>query len=121
MTKRDKDNIPDEEKKAKRKIRAEFREAWSEQKERKERREDRQTRKDKRKQAEWEKRQSEGIESLGPVAAFKLARKELVEHDEVDADYRTLKREVKEERATKKAKKEEDDGAINEGLFGDMI
>ncbi|CAD6566437.1 MAG: ATP-dependent rRNA helicase spb4 [Tremellales sp. Tagirdzhanova-0007] len=121
LTKRDKDNIPDEEKKAKRKIRAEFREAWSEQKERKERREDRQTRKDKRKQAEWEKRQSEGIESLGPVAAFKLARKELVEHDEVDADYRTLKREVKEERATKKAKKEEDDGAINEGLFGDMI
>ncbi len=110
----------DSENKAKRKIQAEMREAWSEQKEKKERKEDRRTRKDKRKQIEWEKAQAEGVKAMGPVAASRLAKKnaEKNEHREVDVEYEALKREIKSERTAKKARiGERENGLV---MFDDM-
>jgi len=93
----------------KRKIQAEMRESWSEQKERKARKEDRKDKKDKRRAAEWAARDTEEI---GPVEAFRRAtKKEKAEEDGEEAggfdiEYKTLRREVKEEKKGKKGKKE---------------
>jgi len=93
----------------KRKIQAEMRESWSEQKERKARKEDRRDKKDKRKAAEWAARDTEEI---GPVEAFRRATKKDKEKEEgegeggFDLEYKTLRREVKEEKKVKKGKKE---------------
>ncbi|ORY27454.1 P-loop containing nucleoside triphosphate hydrolase protein [Naematelia encephala] len=124
--------LEDEERK-KRKIRAEMREAWSDKKDRKTRKEDRRTRKDKRKAAEWEKSQLEGIGDLGLVEAFKRKKglndptdavkdKEKEKDDgEMDKEYETLKKEVKEERAAKKVRKDAAiQGGLGGGAFGDL-
>ncbi len=119
--KKEKDHSVDDEIRAKRKIRAEMRQAWSEQKEKKERKEDRRARKDKRKQADWEKAQAEGEEKLGLVAQFRLGKqkREAEGDEEMDAEYKALKREVKEERTAKKASKEDDEGR-QKRMFGDL-
>ena len=100
----------------KKQIQKEMREAWSEQKERKARKEDRKDKKDKRKAAEWAAKGDQ--EAIGPVEAFRRSKKrpgqddddEDEEEDKVgggfDVEYKNLKREVKQERAAKKGKKE---------------
>jgi hypothetical protein len=104
---------------------------WSEQKERKTHKEERRARKDKQKQAEWEKLQAEGGGEVGMVEAFRRSKKRDLEGDgaeegqsakvvkgvdqkakdedkgELDLDYKALKKEMKEERAGKKGKREE--------------
>lgn len=121
VAKREKVEAPNKTSKVKRKIRAEIREAWSEKKEKRERREDRRKKKDKRKLAEWEKAQAEGGEELGPVAAVRLAKeKHEADNDEMDVEYKALKREVRGERAAKKAKNDENERGGVGGLFGDM-
>ena len=100
-----------------------MREAWSEKKEKKERKKERRTKKDKRKQAEWNKTQADGGEELGPVAAFRLAKKKLEDEGaaEIDADYKAFKREVRDERVAKRSRKEEkESGRLDGGMFGDM-
>ena len=94
----------------KNKIRAEMRESWSEQKDRKNRKEERRISKDRRKAAEWALKDKEEI---GPVEAFKRKRGgqagQAGDGDETqgfDVEYKALKKQVKEERASKKGKKE---------------
>jgi len=92
----------------KRKIAAEMREAWSNQKDRKARKEERREKKDNRKKAEWErKRREEGDDALPmpmPEPTAKRKKTKAVDSED-EADYRSLKREVHEERAAKKANK----------------
>jgi ATP-dependent RNA helicase DDX55/SPB4 len=102
--------IDDEEGAQKRKIRAELREAWSEQKDKKVKKEERRDKKDKRKQAEWEAKLAAG-EEVGQVEAFKRAR---VEGEEVTAEYKALKREMKGEKGPKRVQVEE------KGMFDDL-
>jgi len=121
--KKNTDTSLNDETKAKRKIRAEMRVAWSEQQERQRSRDERKTKKDKRKQAEWEAKQAEGSEEMGRVAAFRLAKKKLEEDgdEEMNADYRVMKREIKEERSANMAKREHEGGdVLPSGMFGDM-
>jgi len=94
----------------KRKIRAELREAWSEQKEKKVKKEERRDKKDKRKQAEWEAKLAAG-EEVGHVEAFKRAR---LEGEEVTKEYKALKREMKGEKGPRKIHVEE------KGMFDDL-
>ena len=102
----------------KRKIQAEMRSAWSEQKERKARKEERRDKKDKRKAAEWAA-QGGHQEDIGPVEAFRRAKRgvdadEAVmagsddegEKEDFDHEYKALKKEVKAERLAKKSRKE---------------
>ncbi|WVR03847.1 hypothetical protein IAU60_000844 [Kwoniella sp. DSM 27419] len=126
---------------AKRKIGAEMREAWSEQKERKGRKDERRDKRDKRKQAEWEARQASGDlpqGALAPIAAARAAKKAaLLEQQQLQAkndgghsgeessdedalEYKSLKKEVREERASKKAKKEGAAGGMGGGMFDDL-
>ncbi|WVQ83621.1 ATP-dependent rRNA helicase SPB4 [Cryptococcus sp. DSM 104549] len=115
---------------AKRKIKAEMREAWSEQKERKTRKEDRRERKDAKKQYEWEQEQAAGggleAGALGPIAALraekrKKERKEMEDNgsgeEEMGVEYKALKKEIKEERASKKTKRDVGGGGIGGGMF----
>ena len=100
----------------KKQIQKEMREAWSEQKERKARKEDRKDKKDKRQAAEWAAKGDQ--EAIGPVEAFRRSKKRAGQDDEdeddeedkagggFDVEYKNLKREVKQERAAKKGKKE---------------
>lgn len=123
----------------KRKIEAEMRIPWSDQKERKTKKEERRTRKDQQKQLEWEKAQAEGAGEIGMVEAFRRAngkkralgdieeeggegageeppssdpkaakeKARAQEKGEIDLDYKAMKKEMKEERAGKRGKKEE--------------
>jgi ATP-dependent RNA helicase DDX55/SPB4 len=108
----------------KRKIRAELNGAWSVQKDRKVRKEERRDRKDARKQAEWERMRAEqGDEAAGaaPEPTARRAAKRKVEEssddEEMDADYRSLKREVHEEKAAKKVNKS---AKVAVGMFDDL-
>jgi ATP-dependent RNA helicase DDX55/SPB4 len=90
---------------AKRKIKAEMREAWSEQKDRKAKKEDRKEKRDIKKQKEWEKKQAEGGE-VGMVEEFKRKRTRVKKEDEEDVqedhrEYKALKREIMEEKKSK--------------------
>ncbi|RSH94612.1 ATP-dependent rRNA helicase spb4 [Saitozyma podzolica] len=108
----------------KRKIRAEMREAWSEQKDKKARREERRTKKDNKKQAEWERTQAEGGDKeVGLVEEWKKSvgmqeKKKKVVDEEMEAEYKSLKKEVKEEKAARKARAEEKaQGGLGGGMF----
>jgi ATP-dependent RNA helicase DDX55/SPB4 len=106
---------------AKRKIKAEMREAWSEQKDRKARKEERRDKRDIRKQREWEKLQAEGGD-VGPVEDF-IKRKRAVkqedgeEREEDQREYKALKREIMEEKMSKKGGREE---KVVGGAFDDL-
>ncbi|WVN85706.1 uncharacterized protein L203_100856 [Cryptococcus depauperatus CBS 7841] len=111
---------------AKKKIKAEMREAWSEQRDKKVRKEERREKKDKKKQYEWELAQAEAGEFLGDLE--RIARARLRErkrgqdghsHTEELEEYRNLKKEVKVERASKKAKKAAGCG-FGGGMFDDL-
>lgn len=108
-----------DEMKKKRKIQAEIREAWSEQKDKKARKEDRRSRKDKKKRAEFEQMQAEGGE-VGMVEAFKRSKAKVEsvsgEGAEIDNEYKVLKKEVKEEKALRKNKKPEAEVGMFDGL-----
>ncbi|KAK4688081.1 hypothetical protein P7C73_g2049, partial [Tremellales sp. Uapishka_1] len=122
------------ENKKKRKIQAEMREAWSDKKDGKARKEERRSKKDMKKKAEWEKEQAEGNgKEIGFAEAFKIAReKEKAkaqskkqdsdsDGEGLDLDYRSLKREIKEERIAKKAKKNEEKEGLDAGsMFDDL-
>lgn len=111
--------------KKKKRIQAEMREAWSEQKERKALKDVRREKREKRKDAEWAAKGDQ--EEIGPVEAFRReqsqGKKRMAEDDAVDEDergvdaqeYKSLKKEVKEERRAKKGKK--DVGSVGVGMF----
>lgn len=113
----------------KKRVRAEMREAWSEQKDRKARREERRVKKDTKKQKEWEREQAAGQGEVGMVDAFMRARaaadgagevKSKVRSEvdrEMEAEYKAMKKEVKEERVAKRAKREEKTVG---GMFDDL-
>lgn len=92
------------------------------QKERKAQKEVRREKKDKRKAAEWAAKGDQ--EAIGPVEAFRREKKRSKEDDEdeeeekacFDVEYKALKKEVKEERAAKKGKKE----TASAGMFDDL-
>jgi ATP-dependent RNA helicase DDX55/SPB4 len=100
-----------------------MREAWSEQKERKARKEDRKDKREKRKAAEWAAKDHEPV---GPVEEFRRAKKakgdggyddeEAEDGGGFDFEYKTMKREVKEERAAKKGRKEKVTAGMFDGL-----
>ena len=118
----------------KRKVRADMREAWSEQKERKAKKEWKREQKDKRKDAEWAASRDGQSEAIGPIEAFRRAKAaQAIKADEsdgnggedgeeekggFDAEYKALKREVKEERAAKRARKA--DSNASGGMFDDL-
>jgi ATP-dependent RNA helicase DDX55/SPB4 len=123
----DTDNVAD----AKRKVRAEMREAWSEQKEKRAKKEERKDKREKRKQAQWDARE----EQVGMVEAFKREKgidrdggpgangsvdkgKKSKEGEKEERDeYRALKKELKEE--TGRGREEKGQGGIG-GMFGDL-
>jgi ATP-dependent RNA helicase DDX55/SPB4 len=101
----------------KRKIRAEMREAWSVQKDRKTRKEDRRDKKDNKRKAEWErKRAEEDGTDVGPMPEVRKKKAKAVqsEDEDMEADYRSLKREVHEEKKTKKGNQ---DTKVAVGMF----
>ncbi|ODN80662.1 ATP-dependent rRNA helicase SPB4 [Cryptococcus amylolentus CBS 6039] len=121
---------------AKRKIKAEMREAWSDKKDRKARKEERHDKRDKRKQAEWEREQAEGegegqqgdlerIIRMKEREAREAKRRKLEEEEDDSADeamgkeYQSLKREVKEERKSRKANKG-GEAVSTGGMFDDL-
>ena len=108
-----------DETKRKRKIRAEMRTAWSEQKEKRVRKDDRRSRKEKRKQLEWEKARANGVQDMHPKAESKLV-KQIDQNGEEDIEYKALKREVQEERASKRREYQNLQGGESGGLFEDM-
>ena len=111
--------------KKKKRIQAEMREAWSEQKERKALKDLRREKREKRKDAEWAAKGNQ--EEIGPVEAFRReksqGKKRTAEDEAADEEdrgldvqeYKSLKKEVKEERRAKKGKR--DVGAIGAGMF----
>lgn len=111
--------------KKKKRIQAEMREAWSEQKERKALKDVRREKREKRKDAEWAAKGNQ--EEIGPVEAFRReksqGKKRTAEDDAADEEergadaqeYKSLKKEVKEERRAKKGRK--DVGAVGAGMF----
>jgi ATP-dependent RNA helicase DDX55/SPB4 len=107
---------------AKRKIKAEMRESWSEQKDRKARKEDRRDKRDIKKQKEWEKKQAEGGE-VGMVEEFKRKRKvkkedeDGEEREEDHREYKALKREIMEEKLSGKGARVD---KIVGGAFDDL-
>ncbi|WVF67158.1 hypothetical protein IAT40_001904 [Kwoniella sp. CBS 6097] len=122
-------------KKAKRRIKEEMKEAWSEQKERKNRKEERREKVDKRKQAQWEQAQAlageidgAGISAFAPIPRATGNKKRVVgknddedsdgELEEMGVEYKALKKEMKEERASKKSKR--DNEVSTGGMFDDL-
>lgn len=106
--------------KKKRKIQAEVKEAWSNQKDRKARRDERHDKKDTRKRVEWEKKLAAGEDAPEPEKRVSKKKKVVDSDDELMADdYRSLKKEVHRERADKKASRA---GAVKEsaGMFDDL-
>ena len=108
----------------KRKIKAEMREAWSEQKDKKAKREEARMKRDKKKQAIWESRMGE--EELGMVEKFKReqaiaggqqVRKVVTKEDreEWDKEYKQLKKEMKGEKGRKV-----DKAPAVASMFGDL-
>lgn len=96
----------------KRKIRAEIREAWSEQKDKKAKKEERRDKREKIKDMLWKKQLVEmaenGGKEAGMVETFMKKGKDSAvdaeERQEQDKEYRALKREVKSERGSGKGK-----------------
>ncbi|OCF34717.1 ATP-dependent rRNA helicase SPB4 [Kwoniella heveanensis BCC8398] len=127
-------------KKAKRRIKAEMKEAWSEQKERKNRKEERREKVDRRKQAQWEQAQAQaaltgdgdnnGFSALTPpmprASGKKRSGKNGVgegdgsdsELEDMGVEYKALKKEMKEERASKKSKR--DNEVATGSMFDDL-
>lgn len=117
----------DAESRKKRKIRAEMREAWSEQKDKKVRKEERREKRERHKQAEWEAKLASGDTELSMVDKFKAERAaaakaakpvDLAARAEEDKDYRSLRKEVQEEKAARKRDKAMGSAAgIAAGMF----
>ncbi|ADV25323.1 ATP-dependent rRNA helicase SPB4 [Cryptococcus gattii E566] len=116
---------------AKRKIKAEMREAWSEQKERKVRKEERREKKDAKKKYEWELEQANGEgdrqSNLADIAKAQAERKKKREREEESWDeemgkeYKSLKQEIKEEKSVRKSSKGGmGGGGIGGGMFDDL-
>ncbi|WWC87839.1 uncharacterized protein L201_002733 [Kwoniella dendrophila CBS 6074] len=131
-----------EELKAKRKIKNEMKESWSEQKERKLKKEERHDKRDKRKQAQWEIAQAEAQAngddvSLGPIATLRASKKQKKlennnntnnddaygededenEMDKMGTEWKSLKKEMKSEKNERKSKKQLNTGG---GMFDDL-
>ncbi|WWC97003.1 hypothetical protein V866_003880 [Kwoniella sp. B9012] len=121
-----------EEIRAKRKIKSQMREAWSEQKERKVKKEERHDKRDKRKQAQWEAQQAEDPEStVGPIESLRASKKQKKQsqndddYDEENGDeqdvggteWKSLKKEIQSEKKEKKRKMELNNGG---GMFDDL-
>ncbi|OCF57959.1 ATP-dependent rRNA helicase SPB4 [Kwoniella mangroviensis CBS 10435] len=117
-----------EEIRAKRKIKSQMREAWSEQKERKVKKEERHDKRDKRKQAQWEAQQAENPEStVGPIESLRASKKKKKQshNDEENGDeqdvggteWKSLKKEIQSEKQEKKKKMELNNGG---GMFDDL-
>ncbi|WWC68673.1 uncharacterized protein I206_102606 [Kwoniella pini CBS 10737] len=117
---------------AKKKLKLQMRESWSEQKERKLKKEERHDKIDKRKQAQWELAQNNG-ENLGPIASLRAIKKQKLnlknddgdEKDDKDEDedegndqieWKSLKKEIKSEKVEKRNLKKIDKG----GMFDDL-
>ncbi|WRT65654.1 uncharacterized protein IL334_002599 [Kwoniella shivajii] len=119
---------------AKRKIKNQMKEAWSEKKEKKDRKEERRDKRDKRKQAEWELAQANGEDpastlGLGPIASMRASKKQkLLEKngdgiengdgsgdEEVGIEWKSLRKEIKVEKSNKKSKKD-----VGGGMFDDL-
>ncbi|WWC60263.1 uncharacterized protein I303_102830 [Kwoniella dejecticola CBS 10117] len=116
---------------AKRKMKSQMKEAWSEQKERKVKKEERHDKRDKRKQAEWEAAQANG-EELGPIASLRASKKQKSntrdvwknddsedEDDQVDLgnEWKSLKKEIKSEKSEKRSSKKNIEKG---GMFDDL-
>lgn len=112
---------PSESDKAKRRIQAEMREAWSVQKDRKARREERRDKRDAKKKWEWEKAQADGEGGeVSMVEAFKRKKREEGASDDEEEDrkeYKALKREVQEEKTSKQGGKK---AKVVGGAFDDL-
>ncbi|WVW80096.1 hypothetical protein I302_102069 [Kwoniella bestiolae CBS 10118] len=121
-----------EELKAKRKIKSQMKEAWSEQKERKAKKEERHDKRDKRKQAQWEAQQAENEDGdapeggLGPIASLRASKKQKKKDDEEEdedggvemgSEWKSLKKEIQSEKREKKRKMELNNGG---GMFDDL-
>lgn len=116
---REKDAEEREKRAKKRKIEKELRSAWSNQKERKVARLDRREKRDLKKKREWERKQIEAGEDVerADVQLSKKKRKEQAEDDEDwEGDYKALRREVDEERTSRKGNKKDNIG----GMFDDL-
>ncbi|WVQ94755.1 hypothetical protein IAU59_001836 [Kwoniella sp. CBS 9459] len=139
-------------KKAKRRIKAEMKEAWSDQKDRKSRKEERREKMDKRRQAQWEQAQKALVDGNGDggdragngnggnAADIEAARLSAFapiprasgkkradknedgeggsDMEEMGVEYKALKKEMKEERASKKSKR--DNQVSTGGMFDDL-
>lgn len=108
-----------------------MREAWSEQKERKMRKEERREKKDAKKKYEWELEQANGEEDrqsdLVNIAKAQVERKKRKEREEkgwdeeMGKEYKSLKREIKEEKSVNKSSKGgAGGGGIGGGMFDDL-
>lgn len=116
---REKDAEEREKRAKKRKIEKELRSAWSNQKERKVARLDRREKRDLKKKREWERKQIEAGEEVerAEVQLSKKKRKEQAEDDDDwEGDYKALRREVDEERTSRKGNKKDNIG----GMFDDL-
>lgn len=116
---REKDAEEREKRAKKRKIENELRSAWSNQKERKVARVDRREKRDLKKKREWERKQTELGEEVTKeeVQLSKKKRKEQAKEDaDWEGDYKALRREVDEERTTRKGNKKDNIG----GMFDDL-
>lgn len=114
---REKDAEERDKRQKKRKIEQELRSAWSNQKERKAARLDRREKRDLKKKREWERKQIEAGEEI-ERAEVQLKGKKRKEEEEEDweGDYKALRREVDEERTSRKANKQDNVG----GMFDDL-
>lgn len=111
---------PSESDRAKRRIKAEMREAWSVQKDRKGRREERREKRDAKKKWEWEKEQAEGEgREVSMVESFKRKKRAELDSDQEEdqKEYKALKREVQEEKMSKQGGKKE---KVVGGAFDDL-
>lgn len=116
---REKDAEEREKRAKKRKIEKELRSAWSNQKERKVARLDRREKRDLKKKREWERKQLEAGEEVTreEVQLSKKKRKEQAEDDDDwEGDYKALRKEVDEERTSRKGNKKDNIG----GMFDDL-